>query len=95
MSPLTGPLIALLSPWTKDTVETMRSIPRVYPCKLKINALCFLLLLKSEQVRDESLVVSTVGDYKLDRKFSEIEIMGKMWQEFFLSLFCSRNKFFN
>jgi len=26
-----GTLIALVSPWTKDTVETMRSIPRVYP----------------------------------------------------------------
>lgn len=29
-----GPAIALVSPWTKDTIETMKSIPRVYPCKL-------------------------------------------------------------
>ncbi|KAL9957392.1 hypothetical protein ACROYT_G039024 [Oculina patagonica] len=26
-----GPAIALVSPWTKDTIETMKSIPRVYP----------------------------------------------------------------
>jgi len=52
-----GPLIALLSPWTKDTIETMRSIPRVYPCKLDIYTLSFLLLFESEQVRDEALVV--------------------------------------
>ena len=44
-----GPLIALLSPWTKETVETMRSIPRVYPCKLNINTPSFLLLFKREQ----------------------------------------------
>lgn len=31
---LLGPIFALVSPWTKDTVATMKSIPHVYPCKL-------------------------------------------------------------
>lgn len=28
---LLGPIFALVSPWTKDTVATMKSIPHVYP----------------------------------------------------------------
>ena len=28
-----GPLFVLVSPWTKDTIKTMKSIPHVYPCE--------------------------------------------------------------
>ncbi|XP_022784221.1 NADH dehydrogenase [ubiquinone] 1 alpha subcomplex subunit 3-like [Stylophora pistillata] len=28
---ISGPIFALVSPWTKDTVATMKSIPHVYP----------------------------------------------------------------